>query len=242
MLGLDHLYNMDCMDGMKLIESGTVDMILSDWPYGMTECEWDIPLNSAEVWKEYERICKPNAAIVLMAKQPFTTDLIMSNRKWYRYSLVWLKNISTGYLNSKIMPLQSHEDICVFYCHKPTYNPQMESGFERKVSKASSVRKCKAAEIYKKAICVSDYDSTKRYPISVLYFESDKHTCSIHPTQKPIALYEYLIRTFSAGSGTTPVACVNTGRNYIAFEKNPDIYKNAVERIEQVDRLIKIPV
>lgn len=242
MLELNNLYNMDCMEGMKKIESGTVSMVLSDWPYGMTECEWDIPLDAPAVWKEYKRITKPNAAIVLMSKQPFTTDLIMSNRDWYRYSLVWLKNISTGFYNSRVMPLQAHEDICVFYQRKPTYNPQMETGFERKVSKASSKRKCKAAEIYNKAICVTDYDSTERYPISVLYFESDKHTSSLHPTQKPIALFEYLIRTFSdigdtvldncAGSGTAAIAAYNTERNFICFEKDKDIFGTAQERLQ----------
>lgn len=243
MLELNCLYHMDCMEGMKKLESGTVDMVLSDWPYGMTECEWDKPIDAVETWKEYERVCKPNAAIVLMAKQPFTTDLIMSNRNWYRYSLIWLKNISTGFLNSKIMPMQSHEDICVFYKHKPTYNPQKESGYPRKTSKASSRRKCKAAEIYSKAICLSDYDSTERYPISVLYFESDKHTSALHPTQKPVALFEYLMLTYSnkgntvldncAGSCTTGIAAYNTGRNFICFEKDAKIFGTAQQRLKE---------
>ena len=156
-------YNMDCLDGMKMIDSGTVDMILTDLPYGITQCEWDKPLPLDLFWKQAKRIIKDNGAIVLTAKQPFTTDLIASNRDWYRYNLVWAKNISTGFYNAKVMPLQTHEDICVFYKHKPTYNPQMESGFERKVSKASSKRKCQSAEIYNKSICTKDYDSTERY-------------------------------------------------------------------------------
>jgi len=226
---------------MAKIESGTVDMVLTDLPYGTTECKWDTVIPFGPLWAEYKRVIKPNGAIVLTAKQPFTTDLINSNRDWYRYSLIWMKNISAGFLNAKVMPLQNHEDICVFYQRKPTYNPQMDGGYSRKISKASSKRKCKAAEIYGKAINLSDYDSTERYPISVLYFESDKHTKALHPTQKPVALFEYLIKTYTsegdmvldncAGSGTTGEACINTNRNFILMEKDTDIYKKALERL-----------
>ena len=235
-------YNMDCIEGMKLIDSGTVDLILTDLPYGITQCEWDkvVPLDL--FWEQAKRIIKDNGAIVLTAKQPFTTDLINSNREWYRYNLVWVKNISTGFYNAKVMPLQTHEDICVFYKHKPTYNPQMETGFERKVSKASSKRKCQSAEIYNKAICTKDYDSTERYPISLLYFESDKYKNSLHPTQKPVAMFEYLIKTFSnegnlvvdccGGSNTTGVACHRTRRRYIGFEKEKKFFDIGTERIK----------
>ena len=235
-------YNMDCIEGMKLIDSGTVDLILTDLPYGITQCEWDkvVPLDL--FWEQAKRIIKDNGAIVLTAKQPFTTDLINSNREWYRYNLVWVKNISTGFYNAKVMPLQTHEDICIFYKHKPTYNPQMETGFERKVSKASSKRKCQSAEIYNKAICTKDYDSTERYPISLLYFESDKYKNSLHPTQKPVAMFEYLIKTFSnegnlvvdccGGSNTTGVACHRTRRRYIGFEKEKKFFDIGTERIK----------
>lgn len=233
-------YNMDCIEGMKQIDSGTVDMILTDLPYGITKCEWDKKIPFEPLWEQFKRIIKDNGAIVLTSKQPFTTDLINSNRKRYRYNLVWVKNISTGFYNAKVMPLQTHEDICVFYKHKPTYNPQMETGFRRKVSKASSKRKCQSAEIYNKAICVTDYDSTERYPISLLYFESDKHKNALHPTQKPVALFEYLIKTFSnkgdlivdccAGSNTTEVACIHTERKYIGFEKERKYFELGTER------------
>lgn len=243
-------YNMDCMKGIKQIGSGSVDMILTDIPFGITQCEWDKvpPLN--EMWNEYCRIIKDNGAIVMFAKQPFTTDLINSNRKLYRYNLIWLKNISTGYLNSKVMPLQCHEDICVFYKHKPIYNPIMEMGFERKTSKASSRRKCKQAEIYNKAINVRDYDSTNRYPISVLYYPSDKHKCAIHPTQKPVALLEYLIKTYTnqgdvvfdgySGSCSTGVACYKTGRKFIGFELNKDYFRLANERLHAEESQLSI--
>lgn len=234
------IYNMDCLEGMKLIDSGTVDMILTDLPYGITQCKWDNPLPLDLFWEQAKRIIKDNGAIVLTAKQPFTTDLINSNRDWYRYNLVWVKNISTGFYNANVMPLQTHEDICVFYKHAPTYNPQKVTGFERKVSKASSKRKCQSAEIYNKAICTKDYDSTERYPISLLYFESDKHKTSIHPTQKPVALFEYLIKTFTNkgdlvldccfGSNTTGIACMHTERNYIGFEKEKKYFNAGTER------------
>lgn len=235
-------YNIDCLEYMPLIEGGTVDLILSDLPYGITECEWDKVIPFDALWAEYKRIIRPNGAVVLTSKQPFTTDLICSNREWYRYSMVWLKNISTGFLNAKVMPLQAHEDICVFYQHKPTYNPQMEGGFSRKISKASSRRKCKAAEIYSKAINLSDYDSTERYPISVLYYESDKHTEALHPTQKPVALFENIILTYTnegdtvfdgcLGSGTTRIACSNTKRNFIGCEKDKQIFTAQEERYQ----------
>lgn len=243
-------YNMDCIQGMKMIDSGTVDMILTDLPYGITQCEWDKPIPLDLFWEQAKRIIKDNGAIVLTAKKPFTTDLIVSNRDWYRYNLVWIKNISTGFYNAKVMPLQTHEDICVFYKHKPTYNPQMESGFERKVSKASSKKKCQSAEIYNKAICTKDYDSTERYPISLLYFESDKHTNSLHPTQKPVALFEYLIKTFSnkgdlivdccGGSNTTGIACYNTGRKYIGFEKEKKYFDIGTERHQKETSQMRI--
>lgn len=236
-------YNMDCLDGMKLIEDGTVDLILTDLPYGITQCKWDKVLPLDLFWEQAKRIIKGNGAIVLTAKQPFTTDLINSNREWYRYNLVWVKNISTGFYNANVMPLQTHEDICVFYKHKPTYNPQKETGFERKVSKASSKRKCQSAEIYNKAVCVKDYDSTERYPISLLYFESDKHKKSLHPTQKPVQLFKYLIKTYSnegdlvvdccAGSNTTGVACFGTKRNYIGFEKEKKFFDIGTARINE---------
>lgn len=231
----------DCLARMKEIPDKSIDMVLCDMPYGITHCSWDSPLDLSEVWTQYRRITKEHAAIVLMGKQPFTTDLIQSNRKMWRYNLVWLKNRGVGWLNAKVMPLQQHEDICVFYDHMPTYNPQMDDGFERKVSKASRKRKCKAAEIYGKAVCLTDYDSTKRYPISVIYFEKDQHT--VHPTQKPVALMEWLIRTYTnegdvvldncMGSGSTGVACVNTRRKFIGIEIDSGYVDIANERIHK---------
>lgn len=242
---LNKIYNEDCLTGINKINDKSIDMILCDLPYGTTQCKWDTVINFDKLWKQYKRVIKDNGAIILFSKQPFTTDLVCSNRKWYRYNFVWIKNIASGYLNSKIMPLQTSEDICIFYKHKPTYNPQMEIGFERKISKASHKRKCQQSEIYNKAICVKDYDSDERYPINVLYFPTDKHKNCLHPTQKPVLLCEYLIKTYTnkgdivldncMGSGTTAVACINTDRNYIGFELDENYYDIGNKRIKGVN-------
>ena len=135
MLELNKIYNMDCIEGMKLIPDKSIDMILCDLPYGMTQCKWDSVIPFELLWEQYKRIIKPNAAIVFTSMQPFTTDLIQSNRKMFRYSLVWSKNEVTGFLNAKKQPLRSHEDILVFYQKQPTYNPKMTQG--KKVLKAT---------------------------------------------------------------------------------------------------------
>lgn len=235
------LHNDDCLSVMKSISTGSIDLILCDLPYGTTKCEWDIRINESLLWDEYNRIIKENGAIILFAKQPFTTDLINSNRSQFRYIITWMKNIASGFLNAKIRPLGITEDILVFYAKKPTYNPQMESGFKRKQSSANAKKKCKATEIYGKATEVKDYDSDERYPVDVIYFESDKHTCCLHPTQKPVALLEYLIKTYSnegdvvldncMGSGSTGVACLNTNRDFIGIELSKEYYDIARQRI-----------
>lgn len=233
------IYNMDCIEGMRRIENETIDMILSDLPYGVTSCTWDKKLPFDDWWAECNRIIKPNGSIVLSASQPFTTDLINSNRKYFRYCLVWIKNKSTCFLNAKKMPLRIHEDICIFSKEKITYNPQIEDGFMRRAFKENK-SESKIARIYTK-IVRTGYDSTKRYPISVLFFEKEVNV--IHPTQKPVALFEYLIRTYSnekdlvldccIGSGTTAIACINSNRRYIGFETDKDFYTKAVERIKK---------
>lgn len=242
------LWQGDCLDLMKEIPDNSVDMIFCDLPYGTTACKRDKAIQLDVLWNQYKRIIKSNGAVLLFGKQPFTTDLINSNRKWYRYSWVWLKNIANGYLNAKVMPLQVMEDITVFYRHKPIYNPQIEKGFERKTSKASSKRKCKAAEVYNKAICIKDYDSTERYPINVLYFESDKHKTCLHPTQKPVALLEYLVKTYTdiggvvldncMGSGSTGVACKKLERNFIGIELEEKYFDIAKKRIDSTQMAI----
>lgn len=185
---------------------------------------------------------KDNAAIILFANGMFTSDLMQSNRKMWRYNLIWHKSQPTGFLNSKRMPLRAHEDICVFYKKLPTYNPQMSIGHSKKVSKASHHVNAKETSNYSKYNFV-DYESTERYPTSVMTFSKDTQKEKYHSTQKPVALIEYLIKTYSnkgdvildscAGSMTTAIAAMNTDRNYICIESNADIFELGLQRVHR---------
>jgi DNA modification methylase len=230
----------DCLELLKQIPSGCLNMVLCDLPFGGTHNAWDrrIPLNY--LWEQYRRVVKPNAAIVLFGTQPYTSELVASNPSWFRYSLVWRKTTVTGYLNAKKMPLRQHEDILVFYGSLPTYNPQKTSGHARKVSTASHKRNCVKTPNYGEH-GLSTYDSTERYPTSVLDFPTDKQKSSLHPTQKPVALMEYLIRTYTdegdlvldncMGSGTTAVAATNSCRHYLGFDISDEYCEVARRRI-----------
>jgi site-specific DNA-methyltransferase (adenine-specific) len=231
----------DCLDRMREIPDGSVDMVLCDLPYGTTACKWDTVIPFEPLWREYRRVTKPNAAIVLTASQPFTTSLIASNFDEFKYSLIWKKNNATGFMQAKTKPLNSHEDILVFGEFKVaaqyfngTYNPQgvKDSGLreyrnERKEDHITGNRVSGIAQ------------SGKGYPKSVLEF--DNETKTVHPTQKPVALMEYLIRTYTnegetvldntMGSGTTGFACVNTRRKFIGIEMNDTYFDIAKTRI-----------
>lgn len=230
----------DCLELMRDIPDGSVDMILCDLPYGQTRNKWDKQIDMQILWREYERIAKPNAAIVLFASGMFTADIMKKGRYW-RYNLIWEKTSPTGFLNAKKMPLRAHEDICVFYKQPPTYNPQMSNGV-RKVSTADHKKNAKHGDSYGSYKAVG-YDSDKRYPRSVLKFKTDKQKLSLHSAQKPVALCEYLVRTYSnqgevvldncMGSGTTGVACINTGRRFIGIEKDDHWFEVARDRIER---------
>lgn len=232
-----HLMLGDCLDRMKEIESGTVDMILCDLPYGTTCCSWDAVIPFEYLWAEYERVIKKNGAIVLFGAQPFSTTLVASKLGLFRYELIWEKPNATGFLNANKQPLRAHENILVFYKSQPTYNPQKTYGHERKTTKRKDV----GSEHYGKQLRNQAYDSTERYPRSVQVFSSDKQKSNFHPTQKPVALCEFLIRTYTneseivldntMGSGTTGVACVNTGRHFIGIEKEEKYFEIAKERI-----------
>lgn len=197
------------------------------------------------LWTHYKRIIKDNGAIVLFANGMFTADLMKSNEKMWRYNLVWQKTQPTGHLNAKRMPLRSHEDICVFYKKLPTYNPQKTTGHKRKVSTAKNKMNCKKTLNYGEYNLTS-YDSTERYPTSVWTFSKDIQKSAIHPTQKPVALIEKIIKTYSneneivldscAGSMTTAIACINTHRQYICIEKDKDIFESGKERVQKVKK------
>lgn len=230
-----HLVLGDCLEHMKEIESGTVDMILCDLPYGTTCCSWDVVIPFENLWVEYERVIKPNGAIVLFGSHPFSAVLACSNLELFRYEWIWEKPAATGFLNADKQPLRAHENILVFYKCLPTFNPQKTFGHERKKSKRKNI----GSAHYGKQLNIKDYDSTERYPRTVQVFSKDYP--SIHDTQKPVALCEYLIRTYTnagelvldntMGSGTTGVACVNTRRRFIGIEKDDYIFNEAKERI-----------
>lgn len=225
---------MDCLEGMKYIKDGSVDMVLCDLPYGVTQCKWDSIIPFKDLWLHYNRIVKQNGAILLFSIQPFTTKLIHSNFKDFRYCWYWKKNNVTGGQFAKVQPMRCVEDICVFYRKKPTYNPQglikLEKPIINKPDKSTNVYSRRSKE------SVQMY---KNYPKNLIEFKRDYK--KLHPTQKPVALCEYLIKTYTnegelvldncAGSGTTLRACKNTKRNFIGFEINKDYYQTAVNRI-----------
>jgi len=244
----------DCLEVMKNIPSKSIDMILCDLPYGTTQNKWDSVIDLDQLWEHYERIIKDDGAIALTSQGLFTAKLIMSNEKLFKYKIVWIKSKSTNFLNAKKQPLRKHEDICLFYKKQPTYNAQMTNG-----------------EAYDKGIRKDQYTGSygdfkprhvksngERYPNDVVCYEeqpiddfvyvktAESEGPVLHPTQKPTALFEYLIKTYTnegdlvldncAGSGTTGVACQNLKRNYILIEKEEKYVKVAEERITNAKR------
>lgn len=235
----DGFYCMDCFDGMKQINDKSIDMILCDLPYGATRCSWDIIIPFDTLWNEYKRIIKDNGAIVLFGMEPFSSYLRLSNIEMYKYDWIWDKIKGTGFLNAKKQPMRNHEIISVFYKKQCKYHPQMTTGNEpvHKYTKLSSDGNCYG----KTKIGISGGGSTERYPRSIQVFSTDTQTCAIHSTQKPVALCEYLIRTYTdaqdlvldncAGSCSTGIACHNTGRRFIGFEKDKEIFERANKRL-----------
>jgi len=232
------LYQGDCLKVMAELPDGCVDMVLTDPPYGTTACKWDAVIPFDPMWAQLKRLIKPNGAIVLTASQPFTSALVMSNIKMFKYCCVWEKTAATGFLNAKKAPLRAHEDILIFYKKQPYYNPIMVEGALRKKALR---RNAKLGAIYNKHEKKTEYNSDKRYPRSVILLSKDKQKSALHPTQKPVALMSYLIRTythpgetvldFTTGSGTTGVACVDTDRKFIGIECGESYYNIASGRI-----------
>ncbi len=229
------LINGDCLVEMKTLPDKSIDLILCDLPYGTTQNKWDIPLPLDKLWVEYNRLIKDNGAVLLFAQFPFAAQLAMSNIKYFRYDWVWKKNVATGHLNVKKMPLKAHDQILVFYKHLPTYNPQLKKGKPYK-----EIHNCHCPNYGKQRIVLTTNEGI-RYPQSILEFNRE---IGLHPTQKPTALCEYLIKTYSnvgdtvldncMGSGTVGVACKNTNRNFIGIELNKDYFLIAQERIGTV--------
>lgn len=234
----------DCLEVMKDIPYKSIDMILCDLPYGTTQNKWDSVIDLQQLWEQYERIIKDNGVIVLFAQTPFDKVLGCSNLKLLRYEWIWEKTTATGFLNAKKMPMKAHENILVFYKKLPTYNPQKTNGH----TPVHSYTKYQddGNNYGKTEVGISGGGSTERYPRSVQVFKTDKQKEALHPTQKPVGLLEYLIKTYTnendvvldncMGSGSTIVACISTNRRYIGIEKDEQYFEIAVNR---VNRFIK---
>ena len=241
------LFNGDCLELMKDIKDNSIDLILSDLPYGTTSCKWDKTINLDLIWEHYNRILKDTGNIVLFSSQPFTTYLINSNPKMFRYEIIWVKSRPTGFSNSNYRPMKKHENILIFtkastssrgVIHA-TYNPQGLIECERKVKRTSRgyLGECENTKY--------EYTSKfKNYPLSVIEFASESKT--VHPTQKPVALLEYLIKTYSneneivldncMGSGSTGIACAKTNRKFIGIELDDKYFEIGKNRIEKIER------
>jgi site-specific DNA-methyltransferase (adenine-specific) len=231
----------DCLEVMKTIPDGSIDAIITDPPYGTTACKWDSVIDFQLMWGQLNRIIKPNGAIVLFGGQPFTSALISSNYKKYKYNWVWDKQRGSNFATIKKRPFNSFEDICVFYDKQPTYNPQMIDGkpYNRTQSKIGDF-KSDMVKNKKNIVTVSD---GKRYPLTILSFPMVGQTNKFHNTQKPILLMEYLIKTytnenetvldFTMGSGSTGVAAKNLNRNFIGIEQDQQYFDIATERINK---------
>jgi site-specific DNA-methyltransferase (adenine-specific) len=233
------LYLGDCLEVMPTLAT-SVDLILCDLPYGTTACKWDAVIPFEQLWAAYRRLAKPSTAIVLTASQPFTSALIMSNTEIFKYEWVWDKVQVTGYPNVNHRPLGRHESICVFYAEQCTYNAQKTTGHPvRKRTQGG-----KTADVYGGFKQVAKNSDDTRFPTSIITITKgmSPYTKTLHPTQKPVALMEYLIRTYTnegdtvldncMGSGTTGVACKNTGRKFIGIERDPAYFEIARKRIE----------
>jgi site-specific DNA-methyltransferase (adenine-specific) len=237
------LYHGDCLDVMyKLIEQGIkVDMILTDPPYGTTQCKWDVVIPFDDMWERLNKLIKPNGAIVLFGSEPFSSALRMSNIKNYKYDWVWNKCRGTDFLNSKRKPLSSYENISVFYLKQPTYNPQFwfSTPYNKGLVKQSTM------ECYGKTNdVISRSEDGRRYPLNIININKlNGHKKNFHPTQKPVDLLEYLIKTytnenetvldFTMGSGSTGIACANTNRKFIGIELDEKYFEIAKKRIEE---------
>ena len=234
------LYNGDCIEVMKTLPEKSVDLILTDPPFGTTQNKWDSVIPFTDLWDGYERVIKDNGAIVLFGQGLFSDELACSNKKMFRYRLVWEKTKAGGFLNARRMPLQAHEDILVFYKKLPTYNPQMSEG-KPYVKKAVSNGDGKNYGKFDRVGQINVNEGT-RFPRSVIKFSNDNHN-SLHPTQKPVDLLEYLIKTYTnegdvvldscMGSGSTGVAALNCERKFIGIELDPNYFAIAERRINK---------
>ena len=233
----------DCLERMKEIPSGSVDLVLVDLPYQTTQNNWDSMIDLEEMWIQLDRICKPNTAKLMFAQTPFDKILGCSNLKELKYEWIWEKTTATGHLNAKKMPMKAHENILVFYKSLPTYNPQKTIG--HKPANSYTKHQDDGSNYGETKVGISGGGQTDRYPRSVQVFKTDKQKASLHPTQKPVALLEYLIKTYSnegetvldftAGSFSTGVASLNTNRKFIGIEMDEKYFEIGVNRMSDLN-------
>ena len=248
MIELNRIYNEDCLLGMKSIPDESVDCIICDLPYGTTRNQWDIVIPLEELWLQYKRVVNRNGAIVLFSQMPFTAILACSNLEMLKYEIIWQKESPTGFLNSKFAPMKIHENILVFSKSSAgvvkdkskamVYNPQMVKGCKPYISNNTGISSTNYN--YKHSKPITTINNGERFPNDIIFFKRDKE--KIHPTQKPVALIQYLKRTYSnegdtildncIGSGTTAIACIREKRNFIGFELNKEYYDKACKRIQ----------
>ena len=229
----------DCLERMKEIPDGSVNLVLVDLPYATTQNKWDSMLNLEEMWLQLDRICKPDTAKLMFAQTPFDKVLGCSNLKELKYEWIWEKTTATGHLNAKKMPMKAHENILVFYDKLPTYNPQKTMG--HKPANSYTKHQDDGSNYGETKVGISGGGQTDRYPRSVQVFKTDKQKVSLHPTQKPVSLLEYLIKTytnegetvldFTAGSFSTGVASLNTNRKFLGIEMNEEYFNIGVNRM-----------
>lgn len=236
--------NIDCRDFLKTCEDKKFDLLLQDTPFGVTRNDWDVKPDLKEMWPEWIRVSKDNAAIVFFATQPFASELILSNQKMFRYDLIWYKALGTGFLNANKMPLRNHEHILVFYRSLPTYNPQKGIGVRKKRTNKNSRTGTNYGKLATEAGNSYVDDRGTRFPQSVIDFTNGTRGSmqTDHPTQKPVDLIRYLVRTFSNendlvfdgyfGSGTIAIACRKENRDCICCEIDKNYYEDAVRRYE----------
>jgi len=230
-------YQGDCLVEMNKIADKCIDMILCDLPYGKTQNKWDAVIPFELLWEQYKRVLKPKGSVILFGSQPFTTDLISSNRQWFKYEMTWDKGRGSGHLNAKIMPLRIHDNIIVFGEGKITYNPQMTDG--KAYTRTSNSESCRGN--YNKHKDSTIINDGYRYPTTIIYYPIGRQQDKTHPTEKPIGLLEILVKQYTnegetvldncMGSGSTGCACKKTGRHFIGIEKDENYFNLAVDRI-----------
>lgn len=234
---------MDCFDGMKEIPNESIDCILTDPPYSTTNCSWECDVDMDELWKEWKRILKPNGVVLVFGSEPFSSKVRLSNLEWYKYDLYWVKEKPVNFFQLKRRYGKTTENIMVFYKNQPTYNPQMVKFTGKKVTNATNKSHTSVTTGISKSTIKPYNDTGWRYPTDILRFNREKLGSTIHETQKPYDLAEHLVRTFTnendlildcfSGSGTFSLVAEDTGRRFISFEKDREIYEKSIDRIDK---------